>query len=96
MTDTAVDPAAIASDAVALAELDGGTGRERVRIDWLLRRLHDAPGSRRVDDAGNLVWAFGPPPYRLAVLAGSIATGASQPRAVLQEVLELTPRAARN
>jgi tripeptide aminopeptidase len=68
MTDTAVDPAVIAADAVALAELDGGTGRERVRIDWLLRRLHDAPGSRRVDDAGNLVWAFGPPPYRLAVL----------------------------
>jgi acetylornithine deacetylase/succinyl-diaminopimelate desuccinylase-like protein len=68
MTDTAVDPAAIAADAVALAELDGGTGRERVRIDWLLRRLHDAPGSRRVDDAGNLVWAFGPPPYRLALL----------------------------
>ena len=68
MTDTAVDPAAIAADAVALAELDGGTGRERVRIDWLLRRLHDAPGGRRVDDAGNLVWAFGPPPYRLAVL----------------------------
>ena len=68
MTDTAVDPAAIAADAVALAELDGCTGRERVRIDWLLRRLHDAPGRRRVDDAGNLVWTFGPPPYRLAVL----------------------------
>ncbi len=68
MTDTALDPAAIAADAVALAELDGGTGRERVRIDWLLRRLHGAPGSRRVDGAGSLVWAFGPPPYRLAVL----------------------------
>ncbi len=49
MTDTAVDPAAIAADAVALA-----------------------------------------------VLPGSIATGASQLRAVFQEVLELTPRAARN
>jgi tripeptide aminopeptidase len=68
MADTAFDPAAIAADAVALAELDGGTGRERVRTDWLLRRLHDAPGRRRVDDAGNLVWTFGPPPYRLAVL----------------------------
>jgi tripeptide aminopeptidase len=68
MTDTAFDPAAIAADAVALAELDGGTGRERVRIDWLLQRLNDAPGSRRVDGAGNLVWTFGPPPYRLAVL----------------------------
>jgi tripeptide aminopeptidase len=68
MAGTAFDPAAIAADAVALAELDGGTGRERVRTDWLLRRLHNAPGRRRVDDAGNLVWAFGPPPYRLAVL----------------------------
>jgi acetylornithine deacetylase/succinyl-diaminopimelate desuccinylase-like protein len=68
MTGTAFDPAAIAADAVRLAELDGGTGREGARIDWLLRRLHEAPGSRRIDGAGNLVWTFGPPPYRLAVL----------------------------
>jgi tripeptide aminopeptidase len=68
MTDTAFDAAAIAADAVVLAELDGGTGRERVRIDWLLQRLHAAPGDRHVDGAGNLVWTFGPPPYRLAVL----------------------------
>jgi tripeptide aminopeptidase len=68
MTDTDFDAAAIAADAVALAELDGGTGREHVRIDWLQRRLHDVTGSRRVDGAGNLVWTFGPPPYRLAVL----------------------------
>jgi len=61
------DPAAIAADAVALAELDGGTGRERVRIDWLQRRLEHAPGIRSVDEVGNLVWTFGPPPYRLAV-----------------------------
>jgi hypothetical protein len=54
---------------VALAELHGGTGNERVRVEWLQRRLADAPGSRRVDDAGNLVWTFGPRPYRLAVLA---------------------------
>ncbi len=63
------DTAAISADAVALAELDGGTGHEQVRIDWLLRRLADAPGSRHVDGAGNLVWTFGPAPYRLAVLA---------------------------
>jgi tripeptide aminopeptidase len=62
------DPAAIAADAVALAELHGGTGQERVRIDWLQRRLTRAPGSRYVDDIGNLVWTFGPPPYRLALL----------------------------
>lgn len=66
--DPVLDPAAIAADATALAEMDGGTGREAVRIDWLRRRLDGAPGRRHVDEAGNLVWAFGPPPYRLAVL----------------------------
>ena len=65
---TAFDPQAIAADAVALAELHGGTGHEQVRIDWLQRRLEHAPGSRSVDAVGNLVWTFGPPPYRLAVL----------------------------
>jgi tripeptide aminopeptidase len=69
MRDAAFDTEAIAADAIALAELPGGTGNERVRIEWLQRRLAQAPGSRRVDDAGNLVWTFGPRPYRLAVLA---------------------------
>jgi hypothetical protein len=32
-------PEAIAADTVALAELPGGTGHERVRIDWLDKRL---------------------------------------------------------
>lgn len=68
MRDTAIDPAAIAADAIALAELPGGTGREQVRIDWLQARLTGAPGSRHVDGVGNLVWAFGPPPNRLALL----------------------------
>jgi acetylornithine deacetylase/succinyl-diaminopimelate desuccinylase-like protein len=68
MPEAAFDPAAIAADAVALAELHGGTGHEQVRIDWLQGRLEQAPGSRHVDGVGNLVWAFGPPPYRLAVL----------------------------
>ena len=31
MRDAAFDPAAIAADAVALAELPGGTGHEQVR-----------------------------------------------------------------
>jgi acetylornithine deacetylase/succinyl-diaminopimelate desuccinylase-like protein len=69
MRDTSFDPEAIAADAVALAGLAGGTGHEGVRIDWLQQRLADAPGSRHVDAVGNLVWTFGPPPYRLAVLA---------------------------
>src|SRR6516162_1039439 len=67
--DTAAfDPQAIAADAVALAELHGGTGHEQVRIDWLQRRLEHAPGNRSVDAVGNLIWTFGPAPYRLAVL----------------------------
>lgn len=68
MRDAACDTGVIIADAVALAELPGGTGHERVRIDWLHKRLAAAPGSRHVDGAGNLVWTFGPPPYRLAVL----------------------------
>ena len=62
------DAETIAADAMALAELPGGSGREQIRIDWLHRRLAGAPGRRHVDEAGNLVWTFGPPPYRLAVL----------------------------
>jgi hypothetical protein len=133
MREVRLDPAAIAADAVALAELHGGTGHEHVRIDWLQRRLKQAPGRRHVDEVGKLVWAFGPPPYRLAVLvhvddvfdettargvtqrdghggrdgqdmhapterirADSIATGAEQLRAVLAELLELTPSTARD
>ena len=68
MRDAAFDTGVIIAEAVALAELPGGTGHERVRIDWLNKRLAAAPGSRHVDGVGNLVWTFGPPPYRLAVL----------------------------
>lgn len=67
MRDWAFDPAAIAADAVTLAELPGGTGHEQVRIGWLQRRLAGLPGDRRVDAAGSLIWASGPPP-RLALL----------------------------
>ena len=80
MREVAFDPAAIAADAVALAELHGGTGHERVRIDWLQRRLAQAPGSRHVDSACNA------PTERIR--ADTIATGAEQLRAVLTEILE--------
>jgi len=68
MRDWAFDPAAIAADAVTLAGMPGGTGHEKIRIDWLQRRLAGLAGDRRVDAAGNLVWALGPPPPRLALL----------------------------
>jgi putative aminopeptidase FrvX len=61
MRDAAFDTGVIIAEAVALAELPGGTGHERVRIDWLNKRLAAAPGSRYVDGVGNLVWTFGPP-----------------------------------
>jgi hypothetical protein len=52
MRDMACDPEAIAADAVPLAELPGGTGRERVRIDWLNKRLAAAPGGRHAVATG--------------------------------------------
>jgi hypothetical protein len=95
MPEAAFDPATIAADAMALAELHGGTGHEQVRIDWLQGRLDQAPGSRYVDGVSNLVWAFGPPPYRLAVLVHvddvfdeATERGAAQLRVVLAELLE--------
>jgi tripeptide aminopeptidase len=83
MRDAPFDQAAIAVDAVTVAELPGSTGHEQVRIDWLQRRLAQAPGNRCVDEAGNLVWTFGPPPYRLAVLVHvDDVFGEDTPRAV--------------
>jgi hypothetical protein len=75
MQDTAFDSAAIAADAVALAELHGSTGNECTRIEWLQRRLEKAPGRQYVDGVGNLVWTFGPPPYQLAVFVHVNAVG---------------------
>jgi acetylornithine deacetylase/succinyl-diaminopimelate desuccinylase-like protein len=104
MMDAAFDPAAIAADAVVLAGLDGGTGRERVRIDWQLR-----PAGRSTSDGSagaNAALAAGIPAVALGcakgenmhvpterIRADSIVTGARQLRAVLQEVPEpLVPR----
>jgi acetylornithine deacetylase/succinyl-diaminopimelate desuccinylase-like protein len=85
----ACDTEVIIADAVALAELPGGTGHERVRIDWLNKRLAAAPGRRHVDGVGNLVWTFGPAPYRLAVLAEHALAGPGEtPLAVVFTVGE--------
>ena len=46
MRDTSFDPEAIAADAVALAELPGGTGQEQLRA--VLREIaHLTPGAAR-------------------------------------------------
>jgi hypothetical protein len=98
MADAAFDRAAIAADAVALAELHGGTGHESVLIDCLRRRLADAPGSRRVDGVGRghtrgpLGCCEGENMHADTerIRADSILAGAEQLRAVLAQVLNIT------
>ncbi len=56
-------------DVQALARIPAPTGGEEARRTWLERRLADAPGELRRDEAGNLIWSLGEPPYRIALLA---------------------------
>jgi hypothetical protein len=96
MMNTAFDPAAIAADAVcwpswAVLAVEGH-GCDRV--------FTEAAGSLRVQitvtgPGGHSWWDRGRPSAE-RIRADSIVTGARQLRAVLQEVLELTPRAAKN
>jgi acetylornithine deacetylase/succinyl-diaminopimelate desuccinylase-like protein len=51
------------------ARIAAPTGAEDARLDWLERRLRDAPGRRARDAAGNLVWRFGETPPALLVMA---------------------------
>jgi tripeptide aminopeptidase len=46
-------------DLVALARIPAPTFGEEARIAWLERRVEDAPGARRRDEAGNLLWTWG-------------------------------------
>ena len=96
MRDIACDPEAIATDAVALAELPGGTGHERVRIDWLNKRLpagsvplaHPLVAAvLRARRAVGLPDATGDAPTE-RIRADSIAAGAGQLQAVLTEILD--------
>jgi tripeptide aminopeptidase len=59
-------------DAGALAEfaaIAGPTGSEDARLAWLERRLAGAPGTRRRDGAGNLIWRDGDGPAAVLVMA---------------------------
>ena len=59
-------------DAAELAEfaaVPAPTGAEEPRLDWLEQRLRDAPGERRRDAAGNLVWSFDQGRPELLVMA---------------------------
>jgi tripeptide aminopeptidase len=49
----------LVDDVLALARTPAPTFGEGARLDWLERRLEDAPGARRRDAAGNLVWSWG-------------------------------------
>ena len=103
MRDTAFDTGVIIADAVALAEMPGGTGQEQVRIDWPHERLAAAPGSRhdfrRLDrrKRGTRGRHTRGRPRLLRgrgharperIRADSIAVGARQLRAVLAELLD--------
>lgn len=60
---------ALVEDLIALAEIPAPTFSEHARLDWLERRLVDAPGCRSRDVAGNLVWRWGSGPPRVLIAA---------------------------
>ncbi|MGZ4176560.1 MAG: M20/M25/M40 family metallo-hydrolase [Solirubrobacteraceae bacterium] len=51
------------------AAIPAPTGAEEARLQWLERRLSQAPGTRRRDSAGNLIWCLGTGPAQLLVMA---------------------------
>ncbi len=57
------------SELAAFAAVPAPTGAEEARVAWLERRLEGAPGARRRDAAGNLVWSFGDGRPELLVMA---------------------------
>ena len=58
-----------ARELATFAAVPAPTGAEEQRIAWLEARLDGAPGVRRRDDAGNLVWSFGDGRPELLVMA---------------------------
>ncbi|HET6174239.1 MAG TPA: M20/M25/M40 family metallo-hydrolase [Gaiellales bacterium] len=56
-------------DLLALARVPAPTFDEGERIEWLRRRLADAPGTRVTDSAGSLIWRFGEGRPRVLLLA---------------------------
>jgi acetylornithine deacetylase/succinyl-diaminopimelate desuccinylase-like protein len=54
---------------VELAGIPAPTFAEEARLAWIERRLAGAPGRRRRDGAGNLVWSWGEGRPRLLVMA---------------------------
>jgi tripeptide aminopeptidase len=61
--------ATLVEEVIALAEVPAPTFAEEERLAWLERRLEGAPGARRRDGAGNLIWSWGTGRPRLVVAA---------------------------
>jgi acetylornithine deacetylase/succinyl-diaminopimelate desuccinylase-like protein len=61
--------AQVVTDLVAIAQTPAPTFAETPRLEWLERRLADAPGTRSRDEAGNLVWRWGEGGPRVLVAA---------------------------
>ena len=57
------------AELAAFAAVPAPTGAEEPRLAWLEQRLQAAPGVRRRDAAGNLVWSFGDGRPELLVMA---------------------------
>ena len=82
MIRAVVDPAELA----AFAAIPAPTGGEDARLTWLEARLAGAPGTRRRDGTGNLVWRDGDGPVRLLLMAHvDTVFAASTPLRVVRE-----------
>jgi acetylornithine deacetylase/succinyl-diaminopimelate desuccinylase-like protein len=57
------------SELAEFAAVPAPTGDEEARVAWLEQRLDGAPGVRRRDAVGNLVWSFGEGRPELLVMA---------------------------
>lgn len=60
---------ALVEDTLAIARIPAPTFEEARRIDWIEHRLTGAPGRRRRDDVGNLIWEWGDQQPRLLICA---------------------------
>jgi len=59
----------LVDEIVELASIPAPTFAEERRLEWIERRLADAPGSRARDEAGNLLWRLGDGRPSVALLA---------------------------
>jgi acetylornithine deacetylase/succinyl-diaminopimelate desuccinylase-like protein len=59
----------LVGDALAIARIPAPTFDEAARIGWLEDRLVGAPGTRRRDETGNLLWQWGEGRPRLLITA---------------------------